>query len=108
MGYLKLRYIILLALALRVAFPVLILGSSQDINVFYDNDTIEYIEPARTYNIRAFAMKVCLKSAHPRLSYYSCGIMAIWVVTIVLQIVLSCFGVFIIYKTDSFISFCTK
>jgi 4-amino-4-deoxy-L-arabinose transferase-like glycosyltransferase len=103
MGYLKLRYIILLALALRVAFPVLILGLSKDINVFYDNDTIEYIEPARgLITSGQFATKgvpeIERTPGYPLLLIPGIIFGRIELVTIALQIVLSCFSVFIIYK----------
>ena len=99
----RLRYIILLALALRVAFPVLILGLSQDINVFYDNDTIEYIEPARgLITSGQFATKgvpeIERTPGYPLLLIPGIILGHIELVTIALQIVLSCFSVFIIYK----------
>jgi 4-amino-4-deoxy-L-arabinose transferase-like glycosyltransferase len=103
MRYLRLRYIILLALALRIAFPGLILGLSKDINVFYDNDTIEYIEPARgLITSGQFATKgvpeIERTPGYPLLLIPGMIFGRIELVTIALQIVLSCFNVFIIYK----------
>ncbi len=99
----KLRYIILLALALRVAFPVLMLGLSKDVKVFYDNDTIEYIEPARGLIASwQFATKgvpeIERTPGYPLLLIPGIISGHIELATIALQIVLSCFSVFIIYK----------
>jgi len=99
----KLRYIILLALALRVAFPVLILGLSNDVRVFYDNDTIEYIEPARGLIASGqFTTKgvpeIERTPGYPLLLIPGIISCHIELATIALQIVLSCFSVFIIYK----------
>jgi hypothetical protein len=103
MGFTKLRYIILVALALRVAFPVFVLGLSKDINVFYDNDTIEYIEPAKgLITSGQFATKgvpeIERTPGYPLLLMPGILLGRIELVTIALQIVLSCFSVFIVYK----------
>lgn len=103
MGYLKLRYIVLLALALRVAFPVLIFGLGKDISVFYDNDTVEYIEPARgLVTSGQFGSKgvpeIERTPGYPLLLIPGIVLGHIELVTIALQIALSCFSVFIIYK----------
>lgn len=103
MGNLKLRHIILVALVLRVAFPVLVFGLSKEVKVFYDNDTIEYIEPATSLiTSRQFTTngipEIERTPGYPLLLIP--GIMSghIEPVTIALQIVLSCFCVLVVYK----------
>ncbi len=99
----KLRYVILVALALRVAFPVLMLGLSKDMEVFYGNDTIEYIEPAKgLITSGEFATKgvpeIERTPGYPLLLIPGIILGHIELVTIALQIALSCFSVIIIYK----------
>lgn len=103
MAHLKLRNIILAALALRIAFPLLIFGLSRDVNVFYDNDTIEYIEPARSLMTSGqFATngvpEIERTPAYPLLLVPGILLGRIELATIALQIVLGCFSVFIVYK----------
>ncbi len=103
MTYLKLRYVILTALILRVAFPVLVFSLSKDVKVFYDNDTIEYIEPATSLITSGQfttngVPEIERTPGYPMLLIPGIISGHIELVTIVLQILLSCFCVFIIYK----------
>jgi hypothetical protein len=99
----KLRYIILMALVLRVAFPLVVFSESRDVKVFYDNDTIEYIEPAtsllKTGLFRTNGVPEIERTpAYPLLLIPGIVSGHIELVTIALQIILSCFSVFIVYK----------
>ena len=103
MPYLKLRNIILVALALRIAFPVLIFGLNRDVNVFHDNDTIEYIEPARSLITSGqFVTKgvpeIERTPGYPLLLVPGILLGRIDLITIALQIVLGCISVLIVYK----------
>jgi 4-amino-4-deoxy-L-arabinose transferase-like glycosyltransferase len=103
MKYLKLRYIILVGLILRIAFPVLVFSLSKDVNVFYDNDTIEYIDPARSLITSGLFTANGLPEIERTPGYPLLlipGIISghVELVTIALQILLSCFCVFIVYK----------
>jgi 4-amino-4-deoxy-L-arabinose transferase-like glycosyltransferase len=103
MNYLKLRYIILVGLILRIAFPVLVFSLSKDVKVFYDKDTIEYIEPARSLitsgRFTANGLPEIERTAgYPLLLIPGIISGHIELVTIALQILLSCFCVFIVYK----------
>jgi len=103
MAYLKLRHIIIVALALRIAFPLFIFGLNKDVKVFYDEDTIEYIEPARgLITSGQFATKglpeIERTPAYPLLLIPGIILDRIAPVTIALQILLSLFSVFVVYK----------
>jgi len=91
------------ALALRVAFPLLILSVSKDLRVFHSEDTIEYIEPARSLiQSGRFAAKglpeIERTPAYPILFIPGIMLGGIEFVTISLQILLSCFSVYLVYK----------
>jgi 4-amino-4-deoxy-L-arabinose transferase-like glycosyltransferase len=103
MKYLKLRYIILVGLILRIAFPVLVFGIIKDVNVFYDKDTIEYIQPAGSLITSGRFTTNGLPEIERTPGYPLLlipGIISghIELVTIALQILLNCFCVFIVYK----------
>jgi hypothetical protein len=104
----KLRYIILMALVLRVAFPFLVFGLSKDVKVFYDNDTIEYIEPATSLIMSGHFKtngipEIERTPAYPLLLIPGIISGHIELVTIALQIILSCFCVFMVYKIGIFL-----
>jgi 4-amino-4-deoxy-L-arabinose transferase-like glycosyltransferase len=99
----NLRCIILVALVLRVAFPVLVFGLNKDVQVFYDNDTIEYIEPAtsliKTGLFRTNGVPEIERTpAYPLLLIPGIISGHIELVTIALQIILSCLCVFMVYQ----------
>ncbi|MGB6063218.1 MAG: glycosyltransferase family 39 protein [Desulfomonilaceae bacterium] len=95
--------IIVVAFILRLAFPLIVFGLSRDIKVFYNNDTMEYVAPAESL-IASGRYAANGQPEIERTPGYSIlfipGIVlgSIGPVTIALQIVLSCFSVFMVYQ----------
>lgn len=95
--------VIIVAFVLRLAFPLIVFGLSKDIKVFYNNDTMEYVAPAESL----IASGRYVANGQPEIERtpgYSIlfipGILfrSIGPVTIAIQIILSCFSVFLVYR----------
>jgi Dolichyl-phosphate-mannose-protein mannosyltransferase len=103
-GYLNIRFVLGLALFLRALFPISGYLYTRDATIFYTPDTASYIVPARELvtHHRFFsdgAPEVIRTPGYPLLLTAGLLLDRLELATITLQVLISCFTVFMVYQT---------
>src|ERR1700719_117759 len=103
-GYLNIRFVLGLALFLRALFPVSGYLYTRDATIFYTPDTASYIVPARELvtHHRFFsdgAPELIRTPGYPLLLTAGLLLGRLELATIVLQILLNCLTVYMVYRT---------
>ncbi|HVB81760.1 MAG TPA: glycosyltransferase family 39 protein [Candidatus Binataceae bacterium] len=103
-GYLKIWSALGLALFLRALFPVVGYCYTRDVTIFYTPDTASYIAPARELIAHHRfssdgAPEIARTPGYPLLLTVGLLLGRVELVTVVLQILLSCFTVYMVYRT---------
>jgi hypothetical protein len=104
MSHLKIWWVLGLALLLRTLFPILGYFYTRDATIVYTPDTVSYIVPARELiaHHRFFsngAPEIIRTPGYPLLLTAGLLLGRLESVTIALQILLSCFTVYMVYQT---------
>jgi len=100
----KISCILGLALLLRILFPILGYSCTRDVTIFYTPDTASYIAPAGELiaHYRFFSdsvPEIIRTPGYPLLLTAGLVLGRLELATIALQILLSCFTVFMVYRT---------
>src|SRR6266851_2451317 len=103
-GHLSIRFVLGLALFLRTLLPLLGYCYTHDVTIFYTPDTASYIVPARELiaHHRFFsdgAPEIIRTPGYPLLLTAGLLLDRLELVTVTLQILVSCFSVFMVYRT---------
>src|SRR6266852_7004003 len=98
-------YILGVALFVRSFIPIVVHLYSRDITIFHAPDTASYVEPARQLiaHGRFFASdgtpEIIRTPGYPMLLILGLSLDRLELVTIALQILISCFTVYLVYRT---------